>query len=103
MIGMCGTYCGTCSWREKMKCPGCQASQGRMFWGVCKVAGCSVEKGHIHCGLCPDLVCSKLQDAFSTPGHEDHGERLDNLKSWAQGNSTYIELGTYGSDGKENG
>jgi hypothetical protein len=103
MMGMCGTYCGACAWKEKMNCPGGQASQGRMFWGECKVARCAVEKGCAHCGLCPDLVCGKLRDAFSTPGHEDHGERLDNLKGWAEGKSKYINLGTYQSGGKENG
>lgn len=103
MKGICGTYCGVCEWKDRMNCPGCQNSKGKMFWGECRVAKCALEKGHVHCGHCPDLVCKQLQDAFSTPGHEDHGERLANLKGWAEGKTTYVELGAYTSEDKHNG
>ncbi len=95
MMGMCGNYCGSCKWKDEMDCPGCQQMKGRVFWGECRIAKCVVEKGHMHCGLCPHLVCAQLRDAFSTPGHEDHGERLANLKAWAEGNLSFIEIGTY--------
>ena len=95
MMGMCGTYCGTCAWKERTGCPGCQSSQGHVFWGECRIAACSIERGLVHCGLCPELPCAMLEDAFKTPGHEDHGERLANLKNWAAGSDTMIELGAF--------
>jgi hypothetical protein len=64
------------------------------------VANCSIEKGYNHCGECPDVPCEKLTAAYNTPGHEDHGERLYNLKNWAQGNETYLELGALKQDVK---
>ena len=97
LIARCGAYCGSCEWKEKTGCPGCQAAQGTMFWGECRVAVCSIGKGIEHCGLCPDLPCDILQQAFDDPEHGDKGERLANLKAWARGADTYIELGTFGS------
>ncbi len=94
MIGICGAYCGVCEWREKTNCPGCQESQAQMFWGECKVAKCAIEKELQHCGHCTELPCKKLQDAFNDPEHGDNGERLMNLKKWANGEETYIKIGT---------
>lgn len=92
MIAVCGAYCGECGWKEKTNCPGCQASQGKMFWGECKVAKCSFEKGFNHCGNCGSLPCGQLQGAFDDPEHGDNGERLANLKGWAAGKDTYLTL-----------
>jgi len=92
MMGMCGAYCGACVWREKTKCPGCQSAQGNAFWGECRVAQCAIEKGILHCGLCPKLPCGVLQEYFDDPEHGDRGERLANLKAWAKGEETYLEL-----------
>ena len=92
MIGMCGTYCGVCEWSDKTNCPGCQKSSSRMFWGECLVAKCSIEKGYKHCGLCSELRCEKLQDAFDNPEHGDKGERLINLRAWANGEETYLRI-----------
>ena len=92
MIAMCGAYCGVCEWREQTNCPGCQKSSGQMFWGECLVAKCSIEKGYRHCGLCSELPCEKLQSAFDNPEHGDNGERLINLKAWANGEETYLKL-----------
>jgi len=94
-IGMCGAYCGTCDWRAKTGCQGCQHHKGEMFYGTCRVAVCCSERGLLHCGLCPDLPCAPLQEAFSHPEHGDNGERLANLKAWAQGDETVIEIGTF--------
>jgi hypothetical protein len=68
-----------------------------MFWGECQVARCSIEKGIEHCGLCSSLPCDTLQEAFDHPEHGDKGERLANLKAWATGEDSYIELGTFSS------
>ena len=95
LIGMCGAYCGSCEWKEKTNCPGCQACKGEMFWGTCSVAKCSIEKGYFHCGFCSDLPCTELQQAFDNPEHGDNGERLANLKNWAKGDETIIKLGTF--------
>jgi hypothetical protein len=92
MMGMCGAYCGACDWREKTNCPGCQAARGNMFWGTCAVATCAIEQGFPHCGLCPELPCATLQEYFNNPEHGDRGERLANLKGWARGEKTYLEL-----------
>ena len=96
-IGRCGAFCGTCSWREKSNCPGCQLCKSTMFWGTCFVAKCSIEKGIEHCGFCADLPCDILQAAFDDPEHGDNGERLANLKAWARGEDATIALGTFTS------
>lgn len=92
LIGMCGAYCGDCDWKEKTNCAGCKASKGAMFWGKCGVATCCLAKGLDHCGLCPELPCDTLEEFFDNPEHGDNGERLANLKAWAQGEDTFIKL-----------
>lgn len=92
MMSICGAYCGECEWKEPTNCPGCQKSQGKMFWGECQVAKCSIEKGHRHCGHCSELPCQMLQSAFDNPEHGDNGERLRNLKAWAEGKDTYLSI-----------
>lgn len=98
MMGMCGTYCGACEWKEKTNCPGCRACNGRPFWGECRIAKCSIEKEFSHCGHCPALPCEKLQDAFQNGEHGDHGERLINLRNWAAGKMEYHRLRTLKKD-----
>ncbi len=92
LIGMCGAYCGACEWKTKTNCPGCQASRSKMFWGVCDVAKCTLEKGLQHCGTCSEVPCVTLQQYFDNPEHGDNGERLDNLKAWAQGQLVFKKL-----------
>ena len=94
MIGVCGAYCGVCEWKPKMGCPGCQTAGGNVFWGECRIAKCSAGKGYTHCGECPQLPCSDLEAVFSNGEHGDHGERLLNLKAWARGEETVLELRT---------
>jgi hypothetical protein len=101
MIGMCGAYCGVCEWKPKMNCPGCHSAKGTMFYGQCNVALCAVEKGLHHCGLCPDMPCETLQQCFDHPEHGDRGERLANLKTWARGGETYLELRPLKKEGDE--
>jgi hypothetical protein len=60
-----------------------------MFWGTCEVARCSIERGFVHCGMCPEVPCATLQGAFDNPEHGDNGERLENLKAWAEGQRSY--------------
>lgn len=91
-IAYCGSYCENCKWKEQTGCKGCKASQGNMFYGECSVAKCTIAKELEHCGLCPDLPCETLQAAFDNPEHGDNGERLSNLKTWARGEETYIEV-----------
>ncbi|HPB87492.1 MAG TPA: DUF3795 domain-containing protein [Thermotogota bacterium] len=91
-IGMCGAYCGTCAWKDKTNCPGCLAAKGKMFWGTCEVARCALSKGNPHCGLCPEMPCVTLKDYFDDPEHGDNGERLANLKAWANGHWTLQAL-----------
>lgn len=93
-MGSCGTYCELCDWKEKTNCPGCQAVEGKPFWGVCDIAKCSIEKQHNHCGHCTSLPCDKLHAAYNSKEHGDHGERLINLKNWAEGKESYLKVRT---------
>jgi hypothetical protein len=97
-IGMCGAYCGVCSWKDKTNCPGCQSCKGDMFWGDCAVAKCCLTKNITHCGLCPKVPCDVLKGFFNNPEHGDNGERLANLKAWASGEDTFVEMGTFTKD-----
>jgi hypothetical protein len=92
MIAMCGAYCGACEWKPKVNCPGCQVAKGKMFWGQCQIAMCCLGKGFTHCGECSELPCGILNAVCSDPEHGDRGERLLNLKAWAAGEDTYMEL-----------
>lgn len=98
MLGTCGAYCGDCDWREVMECQGCQGSNGTLFWGECSVAKCSIDKGLTHCGHCQVMPCESLQASFDNMEHGDNGERLANLKSWAEGKETYLSLTKLNSD-----
>lgn len=95
LMGICGTYCGDCEWVESTGCKGCIANAGKPFWGTCKIAVCAMEKGLQHCGPCEQVPCAQLVEAYNTPGHEDRGERLQNLKNWAEGIDSFIKLGTF--------
>ena len=94
-IGMCGAYCGVCDWKEKTGCPGCQGCKGKMFWGECPTAKCCGDKGLTHCGNCSEVPCDTLGEVFDSPEHGDNGERLANLKSWAKGEDSFVEIGTF--------
>jgi len=92
MMAYCGTYCGTCDWKEKMNCKGCKKCEGSPFWGKCKIALCAIEKGYTHCGECKDVPCGMLNDAFNNKEHSDNGERLQNLINWAAGKESMLKV-----------
>lgn len=92
MMAYCGTYCETCDWKEKMNCQGCKAHTGDVFWGTCQIAKCAIEKGIEHCGTCRKLPCEKLTEAYNDEEHGDHGERLTNLKMWADGKESTLKV-----------
>jgi hypothetical protein len=39
-----------------------------------------------------------LQETFDEPNHGDNGERLANLKAWAKGEDTIIEIGSFNTE-----
>ena len=78
-MGRCGEDCEGCKHRESDGCPGCQATQGKPFWGECKLAMCCISKQHEHCGQCQELPCARLGEYASEP---DNGYILLNLKAW---------------------
>lgn len=92
MIAYCGSYCGTCAWKDKTGCRGYKANEGKMLWGECDIAKCCIGKGYTHCGECPFLTCERLQVAFDDPKHGDHGTRLRNLLNWKAGIDTFERL-----------
>jgi len=77
---------------EKTGCRGCKVQAGKMFWGQCRIALCAIEKGYGHCGECEELPCEKLEAAYNDPEHGDDGERLVNLKMWAQGKESTLKV-----------
>jgi hypothetical protein len=66
-----------------MGCPGCQATDGKLFWGECEVAMCCMAKGHDHCGQCQEFPCAILNAYAHHPEHGDlRGTRILNLRAW---------------------
>ncbi len=92
LMAYCGTYCETCDWKEEFNCPGCKGCEGKVFWGTCKIAMCAINKGIDHCGECSEVPCSKLIDAYNSKDHGDDGERLTNLKCWADGKVSMLSV-----------
>lgn len=76
----CGINCSTCNYKEETNCPGCMASEGKMFWGECELAKCSIDKNLDHCGQCNDFPCPLLTRFSYDPEHGDNGLRIENLK-----------------------
>jgi len=81
-MGRCGCDCEGCRHRETDGCPGCQAAQGKMFWGECELAICCATKGHDHCGQCREFPCARLQQYSDDPDQGDNGERIRTLRAW---------------------
>lgn len=92
MMAYCGTYCSTCDWKEKMNCQGCKAHASEVFWGKCSMASCAMERELNHCGECGELPCEQLKSAYKDPEHGDHGERLTNLRMWAEGKESTLKV-----------
>lgn len=81
-MGRCGIDCSECSFREQMNCPGCPATNGKLFWGECALAVCCIGKGHDHCGQCREFPCTALNDYSYDSEHGDNGQRIRNLEAW---------------------
>lgn len=91
MVGKCGLYCEECDFREQANCPGCEAADGKMFWGKCAISNCCNANGHEHCGRCKKFVCKELEDFSNDPEHGDNGKRIMQLHEWnEQGVDTWI-------------
>ena len=81
-MARCGIDCQACTYREQTGCPGCPATEGKLFWGECALAKCCITKGHDHCGQCEDFPCAMLNEYANDPEHGDQGERIRNLHAW---------------------
>ena len=73
---VCGIDCSACKFRTEQSCPGCQAVEGKPFWGECDLYRCNGEKGQEHCGKCAQFPCETLKEWAA----EENGERIDNLR-----------------------
>ncbi|MEA3422994.1 MAG: DUF3795 domain-containing protein, partial [Bacillota bacterium] len=78
--------------KEKMNCKGCKIHAGEVFWGTYKIASCAISKNLSHCGECEEFPCEKLISAHNTKGHSDNGERMTNLKKWANGEDSELKV-----------
>lgn len=59
-FSICGALCSDCpsyKGEDEHSCLGCAATQGKPWWGRCKVYECYEGKGVDHCGLCSDFPC----------------------------------------------
>jgi len=81
-MGRCGVDCEACEYRKQTGCPGCQAAEGKLFWGECAVAKCCLGKGHDHCGQCQEFPCAMLNEYAFEPEHGDQGARIRSLEAW---------------------
>ncbi len=75
-MARCGDDCEICKHRESDGCPGCSATQGKPFWGECKLAMCCISKGYEHCGQCQNRPCEIMK------GYDGYEEGLRNLEAW---------------------
>lgn len=84
LMGRCGFYCEPCVCGSEQGCGGCQAMEGKLFWGECLVARCSIAKGYAHCGECEEMPCEALKEVAYHPEDGDNGRRLQNLRAWKE-------------------
>lgn len=73
---ICGIDCEACRFAAEKGCKGCQAVQGKVFWGECELYRCNLEKQQAHCGKCAQFPCDKLQQWASS----ENPERIENLQ-----------------------
>ena len=67
----CGTVCDDCEYfkgEKEPKCPGCEALEGKPFWGSCQTYACVQEHGVEHCGVCGEFPCDRFIETFD-PSH----------------------------------
>jgi hypothetical protein len=67
-----------------MKCPGCQAAAGSIFWGKCELAECSIKKQLSNCAHCESFPCDRLKAFSYDETNGDNGERICNLEAWKE-------------------
>lgn len=63
----CGINCNSCPWYKgemEPKCPGCQAVQGKPFWGTCQTYSCTESHQVEHCGKCEDFPCREFMTRY---------------------------------------
>jgi hypothetical protein len=80
-IGMCGLDCQECEWRVSHNCGGCKETQGKPFYGDCRLAVCVKSKQVEDCSYCPDLPCALLTEFAYDEEHGDAGERIRVLEA----------------------
>jgi hypothetical protein len=70
----CGTVCDDCEYfkgEREPRCEGCNAREGRPFWGECPTYSCVAEHGVEHCGLCDEFPCDKFMGMYDP----EHGQK----------------------------
>jgi hypothetical protein len=63
----CGIICDDCDWftgEENPQCPGCEAVEGKPFWGACETYACVKEHGVEHCGVCGEFPCDGFMSRY---------------------------------------
>ncbi|MGD2201364.1 MAG: DUF3795 domain-containing protein [Candidatus Bathyarchaeota archaeon] len=63
ILTACGLVCDDCEYFKGVKepqCPGCDAHEGKPFWGECPTYTCAQEHAVKHCGLCTEFPCDKF-------------------------------------------
>lgn len=79
IISRCRIICSEYKHREKCKCPTCHKTNGKPFWGECKVAKCNIAKGLKNCSECDDSPCKLLISFAYDKKQGDNGKRIENL------------------------
>jgi len=78
-LSYCGLDCNACEYHAQTGCPGCQAAEGKLFWGECAVAKCCMDMKLEHCGKCAQFPCKTLNEYSYHPEHGDNGKRIADL------------------------
>ena len=76
LLTPCGLDCGECEWHvgeRQPSCPGCEAVEGRPFWGRCGTFTCAEEHGVMHCGVCGEFPCGQFVSQFDP--NDPEGQR----------------------------
>ena len=97
MFSPCGTVCDDCDWfkgEKQPQCPGCEAVEGKPFWGACETYACVMERGVEHCGVCGEFPCEDFMSRYDpSKGPENAVLRAGLLAYRArQGDEKAIEL-----------
>ncbi len=80
----CGKDCTRCEMKIEDLCAGCFELEEGNWAGDCEIKICCEGKELEHCGNCPTFPCDMLRNTAFDPDEGDDGERLVNLKRWAE-------------------